>query len=57
MSGLTQPVPEYEPETTSIGRYVKPGRPARKRHRRRTAAANQNEKPDPDKKGVTPASA
>jgi hypothetical protein len=50
VSGLTQPVPEYEPETTAIGRYVKPGRPARKRHRRRSAA-NQNEKPDPDEKG------
>ena len=47
MSGLTQPVPGYEPETTAVGRYVKPGRPARKRHRRRHAA-NQNEKPDQD---------
>ena len=49
MSGLTQPVPGYEPETTAIGRYVKPGRPARKRHRRRSAA-NQNQKQDPEEK-------
>ena len=42
VSGLTQPVPDYEPETTSIARYLKPRRVARKRHRRR--AANQNDK-------------
>ena len=56
VSGLSQPVPGYEPETTAIGRYVKPGRPARKRHRRR-AAAKQSEQPDRDEKGVKPASA
>jgi hypothetical protein len=45
ISGLTQPVPDYEPEATAVARYIKAGRPARKRRRRR-AAANQNEKPD-----------
>jgi hypothetical protein len=42
VTGMAQPVPSYEPETTPIARYLKPGRPARKRHRRR--AANQNGK-------------
>jgi hypothetical protein len=36
VSGLSQPVPEYEPETSSIARYLKPGRLPRKRHRRRS---------------------
>jgi len=38
MKGLAAPVPEYEPEATKVARYLKPGRPARKRRRRRTAA-------------------
>jgi hypothetical protein len=41
VSGFTQPVPDYEPDTTSVAHYLKPGRPARKRRRRR--AANQND--------------
>jgi len=41
VTGLTAPVPEYEPETTAVARYLKPRRPARKRRRR---AANQNSK-------------
>jgi hypothetical protein len=45
VTGFTQPIPDYEPEASSVARYVKPGRPARKRRRRRTAA-NQNEKRD-----------
>jgi hypothetical protein len=32
--GLTQPVPDYDPEAISIARFVKPGRPAKKRQRR-----------------------
>ena len=44
VSGLTRPVPDYEPESTAVARYIKAGRPARKRRRRR--AANQNDKPD-----------
>ena len=44
VSGLAAPVPDYEPESTKVARYLKPGRPARKRRRRR--AANQNEKRD-----------
>ena len=45
VSGLAAPVPDYEPEATAVARYLKPGRPARKRRRRR--AANQNNKIDP----------
>jgi len=41
VAGLTTPVPDYEPETTAIARYLKPGRPARKRRRRRTAAQSK----------------
>jgi hypothetical protein len=33
VSGFAQPVPEYEPEGTKIGRYVKPRRPRKRRHR------------------------
>jgi hypothetical protein len=44
VTGLAAPVPDYEPESTKVARYLKPGRPARKRRRRR--AANQNDKPD-----------
>lgn len=35
VTGLTAPVPEYEPETTKVERYLKPGRLPRKRRRRR----------------------
>ena len=28
VTGLAQPVPDYEPETTAVARYLKPGRPA-----------------------------
>jgi hypothetical protein len=38
LSGLTRPVADYEPETTAVARYLKPGRPARKKHRRRSRA-------------------
>jgi hypothetical protein len=31
--GFAQPVPEYEPEGTKVGRYVKPRRPRKRRHR------------------------
>ena len=51
VSGLAAPVPDYEPEATKVARYLKPGRPARKRRRRR--AVNQNDRPD----GAKPASA
>jgi len=44
MTGLTAPVPDYEPESTKVARYLKPGRPARKRRHRR--AANQNDQPE-----------
>ena len=44
MTGFAQPVPDYEPEHTAVGRYVKAGRPARKRRRRRPA--NENHQKD-----------
>ena len=28
VTGLTAPVPDYDPETTKVARYLKPGRPA-----------------------------
>ena len=36
VAGLTQPVPDYDPETSAVAQYVKPGRPARKHKRRRS---------------------
>jgi hypothetical protein len=45
VTSLAQPVPDYEPETTHVERYLKPTRPPRKRRRR---AANQNMKGEPD---------
>ena len=51
VTGLTAPVPDYEPESTKVARYLKPGRPTRKRRRRR--GANGNDPPG----GATPASA
>ena len=42
ITGISQPVPDYEPESTAVARYIKAARPARKRRRRR--AANQNER-------------
>src|SRR5438477_7817517 len=36
LTGFAQPVPDYDPEATAVARYVKPGRPARKRRRRRS---------------------
>jgi hypothetical protein len=41
VTGLAQPVPDYEPETTAISRYVKPGRLPRKRRRRRTKQSDE----------------
>lgn len=35
LTGFTRPVAEYEPDTTAVARYMKPGHPARKKHRRR----------------------
>jgi hypothetical protein len=61
ITGIAQPVPDYEPEATSVARYIKAARPARKRKRRR--AANQNDLTDDDTRpgengsGSTPASA
>jgi hypothetical protein len=37
LTGFSQPVPDYDPETTSVAQYVKPGRPRKRRHRRRSA--------------------
>jgi hypothetical protein len=37
MTGFSEPVPDYEPESTKVSRYVKP-EPRRKRKRRRAPA-------------------
>jgi len=50
VTGFAQPVPEYEPESTKVGRYVKPKRSPRKRRHR----SGTRSKPKDD---VTPASA
>ena len=36
LSGFAQPVPDYDPDSTPVARYVKPGHPPRKRRRRRS---------------------
>lgn len=55
VTGLAMPVPDYDPETTDVARYVKPGRLPRRRKRRR--AANLNEKSDAKPAAAKPASA
>src|SRR2546423_14846809 len=41
LTGFAQPVPDYDPDGTAVARYVKPGRPPRKRHRRRRSARKE----------------
>jgi hypothetical protein len=53
ITGLAQPVPDYEPESTAVARYIKSARPARKRRRR--GAANQNQKGGAEESAETPA--
>ena len=43
MTGLTAPVPDYDPEATKVARYLKPGRPTRKRRRRRRPQTGSGE--------------
>jgi hypothetical protein len=38
VTGLAAPVPNYQPEDATFARFVKPGRLAKKRHRRRPAS-------------------
>jgi hypothetical protein len=45
VSGFAQPVPEYEPEGTKVGRYVKPKRRPRKRRHRAHRAKVTDVKP------------
>ena len=40
LTGFAQPVPDYDPEATTGARYVKPGRPPRKRRPRRRKDAD-----------------
>jgi len=40
VTGLSAPVPDYQPEETAVARYMKPGRAPRKRRRRRHANAS-----------------
>lgn len=36
VAGFSQPVPDYDPESSKVDRYVKPGRrPRKRRHRAR----------------------
>jgi hypothetical protein len=37
LTGFTQPVPDYDPDTSAVAKYIKSGRPPRKRRRRRAA--------------------
>jgi len=43
--GYAQPVPDYEPEGTRVGRYVKPKRgPRKRRHRSGTRSRPKDER-------------
>ena len=57
LTGFAQPVPQYDPESTKIGRYLRPGRlPRKRRHRsgtRLTSDVRSADKPA----DVKPASA
>jgi hypothetical protein len=60
VSGFTQPVPDYEPAETRIGRYLKPGRRPRKRNHRagtRVKPMDSAEKEIIEADGSKPASA
>ena len=46
LTGFTRPIADYQPETTAVARYMKPGRPARKKLRRRITKTNAD-KPAP----------
>ena len=46
LTGFTRPIADYDPETSTIARYMKPGRPARKKHRRKITKTNAD-KPAP----------
>ena len=37
LTGFAQPVPDYDPDASTVARYVKPGRQPRKRRPRRSA--------------------
>jgi len=45
LTGFAQPVPDYDPEATAVARYVKPGRPPRKRRRRSRQRKEAGAKP------------
>ena len=47
VTGLTAPVPDYEPEATKVARYLKPGHPPRKRRRRRPANHDKRDNAKP----------
>jgi hypothetical protein len=56
MSVLAAPVPDYEPEATKVARYLKPGRPARKRRRRGSGNQNGSDAAKPASVAAKPAS-
>ncbi len=39
LTGFARPIADYDPETSAVARYMKPGRPARKKHQRRMTKA------------------
>jgi hypothetical protein len=41
LTGFAAPIPDYDPDTTAVARYVKPGHAPRKRHRRRAKRAKE----------------
>jgi hypothetical protein len=54
VTGLTAPVPDYQPEDTAFSRFVKPGRLPRKRRGARASGQNPRAGAKP---GTKPASA
>jgi len=53
VTGLVQPVPDYEPDNTAVQRYLKPGHRPRKRKRRASRKTGEPSSAD----GPKPASA
>jgi hypothetical protein len=47
VTGLTAPVPEYQPEDAAFARYIKLGRAPKKRKRRRSANSDDQARAKP----------
>ncbi len=58
VTGFTQPIPDYEPASTKVGRYLRPGRlPRKRRHRTGTRTKPKGTPTQSTPSDVTPASA